>query len=375
MIQSRFVRFVRPLAFLACLALAGTYSVPAFADDTSPTYARTGVIPVPGKPLQSFDISFVERSSQTYYLADRSNKAVDVFDASTDTFVTRVAGFVGASPLGNEHSGPDGIVVVHDQNELWAGDGDSTVKVIDLGTNQIVADISTGGTARADELSYDQKDKLILVANDADDPPFVTFIDTRSRQVVGKISFPDATNGLEQSVWDPATHLFYQTIPQVGADPDTGGVAVIDPDTRSVVATRTVKNCQPAGLALGPKQHLLLGCSGDNGVLQTRGAQVQVMDARTGDVLVVITKVGGADEVWYNPGDKHYYVAARNNPGGPVLGVIDAMSDTWIQNVGTGPNAHSVAANPINRHIYVPLRPNAAIPGCANGCIGVYQQQ
>jgi hypothetical protein len=51
------------------------------------------------------------------------------------------------------------------------------------------------------------------------------------------------------------------------------------------------------------------------------------------------------------------------------------MTDTWIQNVRTGPNSHSVAANPINDHIYVPLRPNATIPGCANGCIGVYEQQ
>jgi DNA-binding beta-propeller fold protein YncE len=374
MIRSRFVRFVRPLAILAALAAAGVYSTPAFADNTSPTYTRTGVIPVPGG-LKFFDISFVERSGQTYYLADRSNKAVDFFDASSDTFVTRVAGFVGQKLGDNEHSGPNGVVVVHDQGELWAADGDSTVKVIELATNQIVANISTGGRARADELSYDQKNKLILVANDADDPPFVTLIDTRSREIVGKISFPDATNGLEQSVWDQATHLFYQTVPEIGGDPNTGGIAVIDPITRSIVTTHTVKNCQPAGLALGPKQHLLLGCSGDNGVLKAHGAQVQIMDARTGDVVVVIRKVGGADEVWYNPGDKHYYVAARNQPGGPVLGVIDAMSDTWIQNVSTGPNAHSVAANPINDHIYVPLRPNAAIPGCANGCIGVYQQQ
>jgi DNA-binding beta-propeller fold protein YncE len=368
-------RFVRPLAILAAFALAGAFAVPALADNTSPTYTRTGVIPVPGKPLNSFDISFVERAGQTYYLADRSNKAVDFFDASSDTFTTRVDGFVGQSPLGNDFSGPNGIVVVHDQNELWAGDGNSTVKVIDLDSNQVVASISTGGTARADELSYDQKNKLLLVANDADDPPFVTLIDTRTRQIVGKISFPNATNGLEQSVWDPQTHRFYQTLPEIGGDPDTGGVAVIDPLALAVEKTYLVKNCQPAGLAFGPGQQLLLGCSGDNGVLETRGPQVQVMDARTGDIVAVIREVGGADEAWYNPGDKHYYVAARKNPGGPVLAVIDAMSNTWIQNVSTGPNSHSVAANPINNHIYVPLRPNAAIPGCANGCIGIYQQQ
>jgi len=358
-------KFLVPLIVAAVLVLAGGPAAPASADNTAATYHQIAIITVPGAPLTSFDISFVERSSQTYYLADRTNKGVDIFDASANTFETRVGGFVGQSALGNEHSGPNGVVVVHDRNELWAGDGDSTVKVIDLSTNSIVASISTLGTARADEIAYDQKDKLILVANDADDPPFATLIDTQSRVVVAKVSFDDATNGLEQPVWDPETHLFYISVPQIGADPNNGGIAVVDPQTGSRVETFTVKNCQPAGLALGPKQHLLLGCSGDNAVLETRGAQVQIMDARTGEIVAVIKQVGGADEVWYNPGDKHYYVAARNNPSGPVLGIIDAMTNTWIQNVPTGRNAHSVAANPINDEIFVPLRGMG---------IGVYHQ-
>jgi hypothetical protein len=51
-------------------------------------------IPVPvsavngtGGALYSFDISFVDQSTQTYYVADRSNKAVDVVDARTDSFL------------------------------------------------------------------------------------------------------------------------------------------------------------------------------------------------------------------------------------------------------------------------------------------------
>jgi len=334
-----------PLVVAAALVLAGSSATPVSADNSAATYHQIALITVPGAPLTRFDISFVERSSQTYYLADRSNKAVDIFDASSNTFETRVAGFVGFN-LDNDHSGPNGVVAVHDRDEVWAGDGNSTVKVIDLRTDSIVKTISTGGTARADEIAYDQKDKLILVANDADTPPFATLIDTQSRAVVARIDFNDATAGLEQPVWDPETHLFYLSVPETAADPG-GAVAVIDPRTRSRVALFPVQNCGPAGLALGPKQHLLLGC-GDP-------TAVQVMDARTGDVIASIAQVSGADEVWYNPGDKHYYVAARNNPSGPVLGVIDAMTDTWIQNVKTGANAHSVAANPINDEIFVPL--------------------
>ena len=349
---------LRPLVVAAALALTGSSGTPALADNTAATYHRIALITdfgTTGGPPTSFDISFVERAGQTYFLADRTNKGIDIFDASSNTFETRVEGFVGFTGS-NDTSGPNGLVVVHDRDEVWAGDGNSTVKVIDLRTDTIVKSISTGGTARADEIAYDQKDKLVLVANDADSPPFASLIDTQSRAVVAKISFDDATNGIEQPVWDPETHLFYMSVPQIGADPNNGGIAIIDPQTRSRVGTFAVQNCQPAGLALGPKQHLLLGCSGDNGVLATSGPQVQIMDARTGDIVAVIRRVGGADQVWFNPGDKHYYVAARNNPTGPVLGIIDAMTDTWIQNVSTGPNAHSVAANPINDEIFVPLR-------------------
>ncbi len=339
-------KFLGPIVVAAVLVLASNSTTPASADNSAPTYHQIALITVPGAPLMSFDISVVERSNQAYYLADRSNKAIDIFDASSNTFETRVAGFVGFTG-NNDTSGPNGVVVVHDRDEVWAGDGNSTVKVIDLRTNSIVKTISTGGTARADEIAYDQKDKLILIANDADTPPFATLIDARSRTVVARIGFDDATAGLEQPVWDPETQLFYMSVPETAADPG-GAVAVIDPRTRSRVGLFPVQNCGPAGLALGPKQQLLLGC-GDP-------TAMQVMDARSGDIVATIAQVSGADQVWYNPGDKHYYVAARNNPSGPVLGVIDAMSDTWIENVPTGPNAHSVAANPINDEIFVPLR-------------------
>jgi len=157
-------------------------------------------------------------------------------------------------------SGPDGVVVV-DRREVWAGDGDSTVKVIDIASRKIVATISTGGTARVDEMSYDSRDHIIAMANNADSPPFVTLIDTNSRKILKKISFPDATNGLEQSQWSPKTGLFYISVPQIGPNAEDGGLAVIDPKTLAVIRTFPVKFCQPAGLTLGPDKHALIGCS------------------------------------------------------------------------------------------------------------------
>ena len=38
-----------------------------------------------------FDISWVDNSTQKYYLTDRTNNAIDLVDAATDTFL----GFIG----------------------------------------------------------------------------------------------------------------------------------------------------------------------------------------------------------------------------------------------------------------------------------------
>jgi hypothetical protein len=46
--------------------------------------------------------------------------------------------------VNNNLSGPDGDVIV-DHKEIWAGDGDSRIKVIDIATQSFVTTISTGG--------------------------------------------------------------------------------------------------------------------------------------------------------------------------------------------------------------------------------------
>jgi hypothetical protein len=341
----------------------------ANAENPAPAPRLISTISVPGNPLRSFDISWVDEATETYYLADRSNNAVDIFDAEHGTFTTRVGGFRGAT-ASNDFAGPNGVVAIGSLHEVWAGDGDSTVKVIDVLASppQIVANISTGGTARADEMAFDERDHLLLVANDADDPPFVSFISTQSREVVGKIKFKEASNGLEQPVWDPATQLFYLSVPELNGDPHHGEIAVIEPRSMSIVDAFPVSECEPAGLVLGPDQHLLVGCSQD-AIAAGFAPKTLVLDARTGDTVATITQVGGSDEVWFNKGDNRYYLAARGMTP-PVLGVIDADTNSWLANVPTGANSHSVAADRKNNHVFVPLRaPNAH---CPNGCIGVF---
>src|SRR5262245_49121143 len=170
--MQRTTRVAMVLVLLGCgLLLAGR---PARAGD----YGLVDVIllPTSANTLFSFDISWVDAGTQRYYLADRNNAAVDVVDARTHTFIGQISGFVGFHPSPPSTSGPNGILVIPSLNQLWAGDGNSTVKVVDLSSNTIIDTIDTGGTRRVDELAYDPDDGLILVDNDAEPTPYVTLI-------------------------------------------------------------------------------------------------------------------------------------------------------------------------------------------------------
>ncbi|MDB6089682.1 MAG: putative cytochrome cd1-nitrite reductase-like, C-terminal hem d1 [Gammaproteobacteria bacterium] len=337
------------------------------------TVKRVDTIRVPGEPLASFDIGIVTDTG-IYVLTDRSNKSVDLIDAATGKFLGRVGGFTGFNKAaGSSVSGPDGVIAVGN-DQLWAGDGDSTVKIIDLKSRSIVDTIATGGQKRVDEMAYDPRDHLVVVVNNADKPPFVTFISSETHKVLGKIVLDHASDGAEQPAWDPVTGKIYLTVPVIDGVEANGAVAVIDPRTLKLEKMLPVTKCMPAGLAVGPDAHLLIGCS-DDAVDSGFPAQSLVMDARTGKIVATIDKTGGSDEVWYDNKSGNYYLAAAKNPGGPVLGVVDARTNRWIANLPSGPRAHSVAADPKSGRVFVPIEARKESADCASGCIAVYAPQ
>jgi len=367
------------LAFGALPAVAQTTATaPTAAATPTGGYARLGTIAIPGKPLLTYDISFVDPVLPLYYLADRSNAGIDVFDTRSNRFLTRITGNAAAGQFAgqqasNEVSGPNGVASA-EFGWIWAGDGDSTVKVMSLFTGQAVKSVSTGGTARANELSYDPDDHIMLVANQADTPPFVSLISTRhgSERVLARLTFDTATAGVQASVYNPHNKLFYLNVPQIGQDPTQGEVAVIDPRRAVVLTTFPVSNCQAVGMALGPRRNLLLGCSTLTNSSASPALPTQVIQDFTGDVVATIPEVGGSDEVWYNPGNRTYFLGARYANGGSALGIIDARTNGFLGTVPTGKGSHSVAADPVTNNVYVPLPADPADPECLNGCIGVY---
>jgi len=145
---------IKVLTFFAILAPVLT---PAMAESPdSDNFAGTAAVTLSGgtpaaKPLASFDISFVDPTIGLYALGDRTNNAVDLVDTHSNAFLGfcghgQFVGFTG----NNDTSGPDGVLI-RDHREIWVGDGNSTVKVVDLtpgAAATISATINTNGTHR-----------------------------------------------------------------------------------------------------------------------------------------------------------------------------------------------------------------------------------
>jgi len=344
-----------------------------------------GAILVPGNPIR-FDISWVDQARGRYYLAEAGNAAVDVVDAESDLYVGRITGFHGLpaadDPCGRiEGMGPNGVMVTPD-NHLWADDAHGTVKVFDLSGAKPpftglapVATISTGATCRADELGFDPKDHVVVVGNPEEHPPYASIISSDAPyEVFSKIPFPDAS-GFEQPVWDPGLKggRMLVTVPSKG---DGSMIAVLDlskPKAPVVETTYSTPGCG-SGLALGPAQRLLVGCS--------MGKPLIIVNGLTGKIITTVADTHGADEVWYNPADNLFYAPAGQNPT-PTLSVIDAETGKLVINLPAGPGSHSVAAFSGNHHVFVPIAiPSQASPTDAcnvlfglpekQGCIAVY---
>jgi hypothetical protein len=354
-----------------------------------------GAIGVPGtssaNPFVNFDQARVDPELQLLFVSSRSSAAVAIIDALTDREVGETPAVFAGVGIDSPHSGPDGNVVAG--RYLFAGDYPSMVRVFDLSVSLTsppeVAAISTGGAFRADEMDYDPVDKVVIVSNGDSTPAFITLIGSTSLKILKQVTF-DGTNGTPDTsqggigsvLYDARTNMFLVSIPEVGSDRTAGAVAEVDPKTGQVTQVFSgLNNCMPSGMAQGPGDNVLVTC--DPGFPAPDPVQfaprTYVINGRTGAILANLTQVGGIDYGAYNPVDHHYYLGARDyftsptaTTASPVLGVIDADTNQWIENYPTGTDAHSVTVNPVNNQIFVPIENPNSLCGKLPGCVSIF---
>ena len=395
----------------------------------TPQTTCVAAIPIPGNPLRSFDISWVADDLGYYMLGDRSNAGIDLIHIGNTAFVgtysgpaagsgctepppappgtaCKFAGVLpgGTNPVNNNISGPDGVT----SHGIWiyAGDGNSTLKVIDLRQtppNGIVQSISTGGTTRVDEMALTLDGTLLLAANNAEDPPFATLfhangdsmgpsnVTKQIKVTVDPFFIPSGFGlSLEQPTWEPTTQRFYTSIPIIANNPLSppcnfnasagpiscdGGLLVFDPNNL------TASQCN-AGLLPNVCQLGAFNTTTKTGVMRlfpaTRDATFQTMpptggcgpngitvgpDAnlllgctpgnnpfdRSTEVINANTRnfqdianITGSDEVWFNP--SIYAPSGFIGDNRYYLGASKSYTTTPVCFPDTQPNAPKFCA-------------------------------
>jgi hypothetical protein len=416
---------------VAVIGAAALTASPAFAAPCTgpgaPTTTQTKcltAITIPGNPLRSFDISWTNPDRAEYYLADRSNAGIDIIDTHTLKWVRTIGGFVGirlnsgGTAVNNNISGPDGVT--SHGRWLYAGDGDSTLKVIDLNAAAIKQIISTGGTTRVDEMALTSDGKLLLAANNAEDPPFATLFAANGDNALSNVTkiikitvdpaiMPTGAGlSIEQPAWDPETKRFYTSLPIIANNPMGcnygqvvpaapitchGGLLVTDPLNPVAVVgafnptTNTgvvpLPACSPNGATVGPHDVLMLGCTPGNNPSDTQTTIISAVTKQS----VSVNGITGSDEVFYNRGDNRYYLGASRSPGGAKLGVVSGKTKFFIEGIPESSGSHSVAADSKRNLIFVPQVAPASVVGTGGdtttvgagicggmaGCVAVYK--
>ena len=419
-------RYALGTVMVVTLLLAGC---PGGGDETNTfpiEFKKIIAVPNVGSTTNfSFDISGVDPVMGRYYFTDRNNKSVDVFDIKTNTFIKPITGGfagcnTGPSCVGadNSKSGPDGLNLIQGTTLIYVGDVNS-VKIIDTQTDTVVNTIAIGGTSglRADEGCYDPDDKIFMISSPEESPPFATFIDTTTQQIIATLLFTDPgtgpsgppAGGLEACVYDHGTASFIVNNDGSTANPH-GEVDVIPaafvrtgnpanpvtltlpvPTPGSGFKIFPLGNCDPTGLDLGPGTDMGVMCrQGTTGALLT----FQILDRTNGAVRAVLN-AGGGDQIAYDAATNRYYLASSRftanglaaingacsaaAPCTPTLFLVDGTTRQIVNGIATGNNAHSIGVDSMTHQVYLPFSSAAAPGGCAtcaanfpSGGVGVY---
>lgn len=295
---------------------------------------------VPWKPHNATSVGDSAIYEHQYYLADRSNAAIQVINITSAKHIATISGFRGLVPHPHnvsdanetaksnlELSGPNGVVALPDKSELYVGDGDGTVRVISLANNSIVANISTRARRRVNAVAYSEGAGIIFVTdpNIEENCPQGLFIDPFERQVAAQVTFNSLNtnylihnhhviSSLSEVAFRGGHDRFYTSSRSTNVHPG-GEIVEIDPFTMTISNTLGLDNCYPLGVVFGPDDNLFVGCSsgqrlGSPSVNASTGYSLIIEHSENWTIVGNVSGVSGVDQAIYSPILSAYLAAA-----------------------------------------------------------------
>ena len=280
-----------------------------------------------------FDHAAVDEMSDLLYVAHPSNDAVDVIDLSVEKFLYSITG----------HKGVAGVWISAKRRLLFTSNrGEDTASVFLLDGKKAIEKFRVPTGVRPNGMAFDEGRNILMVAGvgnaeKRNAPPSLTFIDTSSGKVIGKLELPGRTRW---ALYNADTDSFYVNV----ADPPS--IVSVRADNLSKVSrTFSIPARGPHGLEQNKKNGTLY-CACDEGILIG-------LDLGTGAIEVLGPLSGPPDVIWLNRNLDRLYVAV-GDPG--VIDVFDTNTLQFVEKIQTGPDAHTLTVDHRrgNVHVFLP---------------------
>jgi DNA-binding beta-propeller fold protein YncE len=276
---------------LSLFAVAACF-VASACGASSQTATTTTRVPALAGKAAVFDDVEIDEAAQRLYVADRTDKGIDVFDVSGTSakFLTTVA----------LPDTPNGLAVAPALDRVFAGTNAGAVEIVDTTAGKVVSEVKTGAK-EVDLLDVAPVQDLLFASTGAGGS--VVTIDAQTGQV---ISTTTVGKPLEQPRFDATDGMVYVSVPDLDA------LAVIDPRAGVVKKTLKLGGCIPRGLAIKPGAGMaLVACRNT----------VMSVDLRTGQTNSM-GNVGDADVVQYYPSVDRFFAAAPHSPQPAMIGMF-----------------------------------------------------
>jgi DNA-binding beta-propeller fold protein YncE len=287
--------------------------------------------PLPGGATR-WDYMSIDPSHGKLVLAHLGDGAVVVVDTHSKSVLGQVR------PVAQVH----GVLAVSELDRIYAtATGTDELVAIDGTSLRIVARIPVG--RYPDGLAYAPSAGKVYVSDK--DGRTESVVDAHTGRRVATLALGSAVGN---SQYDPASgHVFINA-------QDTGELVEVDPATDRIVARARLPGAEGNhGLLIEPKLRLaFIACEGNDKLL--------VLDLRERRVTAQFKVAGEPDVLAYDPGLGVLYVATES---GPVhLFRVSADGVARLGAVWVGPNAHTVAVDPVSHEVYFPLMQAGAGP-------------
>jgi YVTN family beta-propeller protein len=336
-----------PIVFAAMLIILPFYASDALSASTTPyepLFEHVADIPM-GEAADRVDYQSLDPASNRLYIAKMSAGKLIVFDVKQRSLVATLDNFPKAT----------GVLAVPSLHKIYvsvpgAGLSASVSQVLGMaglssgrGAVAILDDrdlheiVRVPGGVFPDGIAYDPADQKIFVSDERGGAVIV--IDAAANQVISRIDAGGETGNVQ---YDAVSGKIYTPVQSKNE------LIVIDPGDLKVVSRhRLMGAAHPHGLAIAPGGRIgYVACDG-NGRLLT-------VELNSGKILSDSPVAHDPDVLTVDPEAKRLYVASESG-GLSTFDLSDIKAPKSLGEIAAGTNAHSVAVDPTNHQLYLPL--------------------